>query len=183
MSILCNLNTWRYCSFILGQTIQHCWQLELHAHISHTHYTIQVFPQSWATAGPGAGPLCFREGIFVASRYPSLKCYGGVSPEWPRRYSFCFAVIVHIQLYTLSWVCWCLLFRQSDAFAVWVFHLSGPPTSLDSFGVSFCAFKQKQMNNYPITCWFAWPMTRFSMLRTIQKYRRFCRLVWFTDWD
>ena len=92
-----------------------------------------------------------RGRIVEVSRYPSLKWYRGLSPEWPRRDSFCSAEVVDIHfvwsmsgvLLVLVWFCF-----QRCAYPVGVLRLTGPPTSLDSFGVSFCAFKQKQMNSY-----------------------------------
>ena len=37
-----------------------------------------------------------RGRIVEVSRHPSRKCYGGLSPEWPRRDSLCSFVVVDI---------------------------------------------------------------------------------------
>ena len=119
----------------------------MHPSISLTNHIIQAFPQSSSTAGPGAVPLYSRGIVQV----PSLRFYGGLSPEWPRRDSICslayvdkhFVWSISVVLLVLVWFCF-----QRRAYSVGVFRLIGPPTSLDSFGVSFCAFKQKQMNSY-----------------------------------
>ena len=117
-----------------------------------TNHIIQALSQSSTTASPGARPPYCRSQytrgrIVQVFRCPSLRFY----IFRPNGLDETRSVLLQTLTYTLSgvcrWSCWCdSVFN--DALTVGVFRLIGPPTSIDSFGVSFCAFKQKQMNSY-----------------------------------
>ena len=124
-------------------------------HPHHLQITLfKRFPQSSATAGPGAGPLCSR-GHYTWGRIvqvPSLRFYGGLSPEWPRRDSLC----------SLAYVDKHFVWSMSGVLLVGVGVILFSATRLPGrsilshrtadfaclLWVSLCAFKQTQMNSY-----------------------------------